>query len=78
MYREGKTLDELKAIVLGEIRQLGFPSISDGQIYRVADLRADFNWSLGPIALGNEDEKSVLRAVGLILRCLQDRYELID
>jgi hypothetical protein len=40
--------------------------------------RADFNWSLGPITLGDEDEKSVTRAVGLLLRRLQDRYEMID
>ncbi len=78
MYREGKTRDELRAIVLGEIKQLGFPSVSDVQIYRVTDLRTDFNWSLGPIALGNEDEKSMTRAVELLLRRLQDRYELID
>ncbi len=78
MYREGKTRDELKAIVLSQINQLGFPSVSDVQIYRVIDLRADFNWSLGPITLGNEDEKSVTRALGLLLRRLQDRYELID
>jgi hypothetical protein len=78
MYREGKTRGELKAIVLSEINQLGFPSLSDVQIYRVTDLRVDFNWSLGPITLCNEDEKSVTRAVALLLRRLQGRYELID
>jgi hypothetical protein len=76
MYREGKTRGT-KGNRPKRDQSVGFASVSDVQIYRVTDLRADFNWSPGSIALGNEDEK-VTRAVGLLLRRLQDRYELID
>ena len=78
MYRESKTADELKAIVLAEIHQLGFPSVSDVQIFRVVDLRADFNWSLGPVALGEEDSAQATSALGRLVRHLQDQYDLAD